>query len=130
MEHPNADLVRRAFAAFESGDLATIRALFAADIVWRVGGHGPASGETVGLDAVLANFQQIMTWTAGDYAAHPVDFLGSDRHAVALTRARASRPDGRTLDVAQAVVFEVAGGRLVSCQHMAYDEAAWDAFFE
>jgi hypothetical protein len=128
-EHPNADLVRRAHHAFEAGDMTAVRELFAADIVWTVSGTGPASGVTHGLDGVLDNFRQIMEWTAGDYVATPVDYLGSDDHAIALTHAKASRPDGRTLDVDEAVIFRVAGGRLVTAQHMAYDEQAWDEFF-
>lgn len=128
-EHPNAALVRRAFTAFEHGDDTVVRELFAPDIVWRVGGRGPASGTAVGLDAVQGNFRRILEWTAGDYRVVPVAFLGAAHHAVALTRAVASRPDGRVLDVEQAVVFEVRGGKLVRCQHLAYDEDAWDAFF-
>lgn len=128
-EHPNAALVRRAFEAFESSDDATVSELFHPMIRWRVGGSGPASGETVGIDGVLANYRRILEWTAGDYHAEPRDFLGSEHHAIALTRARASRPDGRRLDVQQAVIFTVRDGRFVECHHMAYDEAAWDAFF-
>jgi len=128
-EHPNADLVRRAHEAFEQGDVDTARTLFAPDIVWTVTGTGPASGVTRGFDGVLANFAKIMEWTAGDYHAEPVDYLGSDDHAVALTHLTASRPDGRTIDVDEAVIFTVRDGMLAKAQHMAYDEAAWDAFF-
>lgn len=128
-EHPNADLVRRAHAAFKAGDGATIAELFSPDIVWTVTGTGPASGTTVGMEGVLGNFGQIMEWTAGTYQAAPIDYLGSDDHVVALAHVTASRPDGRTLDVDEAVVFTVRDGRLVFAQHMAYDEAAWDGFF-
>lgn len=124
MEHPHADLVRRAFVAFEHGDEATVRELFHPDIRWWVGHR-----ELVGLDAVLADFARILDLTGGDYRAEPRDFLGSDSHAIALTRAVASRADGRRLAVDQAVIFSVSDGRLVECHHVAYDEATWDAFF-
>lgn len=128
-EHPNADLVRRAHAAFKTGDMATIRELFADDIVWTVTGKGPASGRTVGIDAVLGDFGKIMEWTAGTYDAAPVDYLGSDDHVVTLAHISASRPDGRTLDLDELVVFKVRGNKLVEAQHMAYDEQTWDEFF-
>jgi uncharacterized protein (TIGR02246 family) len=128
-EHPNADLVRRAHAAFKAGDMATVQELFAPDIVWTVTGDGPASGVTKGIDGVLGNFGQIMEWTAGTYDARPVDYLGSDDHVVALAHITASRPDGRTLDLAEAVIFTVVDGRLATAQHMTYDDALWDAFF-
>lgn len=128
-EHPNADLVRRAHAAFKAGDMATVQELFAEDIVWTVTGEGPASGVTKGMQGVMENFGQIMEWTAGTYNAAPVDYLGSDGHVVALAHVTASRPDGRTMDLDEAVVFTVRDGQLAAAQHMAYDEKAWDAFF-
>jgi len=84
---------------------------------------------TKGIDGVLGNFGQIMEWTAGTYDARPVDYLGSDDHVVALAHITASRPDGRTLDLAEAVIFTVVDGRLATAQHMTYDDALWDAFF-
>lgn len=128
-EHPNADLVRRAHAAFKAGDAATIGELFADDIVWTVSGSGPASGTTKGMAGVLKNFGDIMEWTQGTYDADPVDYLGSDEHVVNLSHVTASRPDGRRLDVDELVVFKVRGGKLAEAQHMAYDEQAWDDFF-
>lgn len=128
-EHPNATMLRRAHAAFKSGDMATIREVFADDIVWVVTGEGPASGTTHGMDGVLANFGDIMRWTEGTYNAEPVDYLGSDTHVVNLSHVTASRPDGRTMDMDETVIFKVKDGKLVHAQHMAYDEKAWDAFF-
>ena len=128
-EHPNADLVRRAHAAFKAGDTATIAELFADDIVWTVTGSGRASGTTKGMDGVMRNFGDIMEWTAGTYNAAPVDYLGSDDHVINLSHVTASRPDGRTLDIDELVVFTVRNGKLATAQHMAYDEKAWDDFF-
>ncbi len=128
-EHPNADLVRRAHAAFKSGDMAAVQELFAADIVWTVTGKGRASGTTKGMDNVIKNFMDIMEWTEGTYNAEPTDYLGSDTHAINMSHVTARRPDGRTLDLDELVVFTVRDGKLVDAQHMAYDEQAWDDFF-
>lgn len=128
-DHPNADLVRRAHAAFKAGDVAEIGRLFADDIVWTVTGNSPTAGTTVGMAGVMANFGDIMRWTGGTYDAEPLDYLGSEDHAVNVSRATASRPDGRRLDVQEVVVFRIRDGKLAEAQHMAYDEAAWDAFF-
>ncbi|HXV94301.1 MAG TPA: nuclear transport factor 2 family protein [Pseudonocardia sp.] len=128
-EHPNADLVRRAHAAFKAGDAAAIAELFADDIVWTVSGTGPASGTTKGMDGVLRNFGDIMRWTEGTYNAEPIDYMGSDLHAANVSHVTARRPDGRVLDVDEVVVFTVRDGKLAEAQHMAYDEKAWDEFF-
>ncbi len=130
-EHPNADLVRRAHRAFKTGDMETVHQLFDYEgMVWTVTGHSPAGGTTTGMDGVLRNFGDIMAWTNGTYDAAPVDYLGSDDHVVALAHVTAQRADGRTIDVPEAVVFQVRDGKLVAAQHMAYDEQAWDAFFQ
>ena len=128
-EHPNADLVRRAHAAFKAGDQAEISALFADDIVWTVSGKGPQTGSTVGMPAVIGNFMEIMALTEGTYFADPVDYLGSDGHAVNISHLTAKRPDGRSIDVMETVIFQVRGGQLAKAQHMAYDKTAWEDFF-
>ncbi len=113
------------------GDMETVHQLFDFEsMVWTVTGHSPAGGTTTGMDGVMRNFGDIMAWTNGTYDAAPVDYLGSDDHVVALAHVTARRADGRTIDVPEAVVFRVRDGRLVAAQHMAYDEQAWDAFFE
>lgn len=128
-EHPHADLVRRAHAAFKAGDQAEIGRLFADDIVWTVTGHGRASGTTKGMGNVVKNFMDIMEWTEGSYHAEPLDYLGSDDHAINVSHVTARRPDGRTMDMDELVIFKVRDGKLVEAQHMAYDEQAWDEFF-
>lgn len=128
-EHPNADLVRRAHAAFKAGDHEEIGRLFAEDITWVVTGSGRASGTTKGMQNVVKNFMDIMEWTGGTYHAEPVDYLGSEDHAINLSRVSGRRPDGRTMDMDELVVFRVHDGKLVEAQHMAYDEKAWDDFF-
>ncbi len=40
-EHPNIELSRRGYAAFGTGDMATLTELIADDAVWHVGGATP-----------------------------------------------------------------------------------------
>lgn len=54
---PNTDLVLKMYEYFNSGDLDRVRQeLFAPDIVWRMPGHHPLSGEHSGADEVMAFF--------------------------------------------------------------------------
>lgn len=55
----NADLVRRGYEAFISGDMATLREIFAEDAVWHVAGSGVLSGTKQGPDAILAYFGEL-----------------------------------------------------------------------
>ena len=126
-EHPNAQLLRRAHEAFASGDTEAIKQLFAHDIVSVIPGRSAVSGTEQGIDNVLANAAAIMERTDGTYRAVAVDYLGTDRHAVALTRLTAER-DGVKLDTGQVVIFEVVDGKLANSFHIPYDLYAWDDF--
>lgn len=127
-EHPHADLVRRAHQAFESGDAAAVRELFHEDIRWVMPGRSQVSGVDHGLPEVMANFQRCMELTNGTYRAVGVDYLGSDRHAVALSHLSAER-DGKVLELDECVIFEVVDGKLANAFHLPYDQYAWDEFF-
>jgi uncharacterized protein len=126
-DHPNALLLRRAHAAFASGDTEAIGQLFAPDIVSVIPGRSSVSGTERGIGNVLANAAAIMERTNGTYRADAIDYLGTDRHAVALTRLTAER-DGVKLDIGQVVIFEVVDGKLANSFHIPYDLYAWDDF--
>jgi len=130
IEHPNATRVRRAHAAFKAGDIDTVRELFDWEgIVWTVPGRSRVSGVDVGMEAVFANFGRCVELSDGTYDAVGFDYLGSDDHAVALAHLNARRGE-RVLEVDEAVIFTVRDGRFVAAHHLAYDQDAWDAFFD
>lgn len=127
--HPNAQLVRRAHEAFESGDMDAAREIFDWEgIRWVLPGRSQVSGVDVGMAAVFENFQRCMQLSDGTYRAVGVDYLGSDDHAIALTHLTARRA-GRTLELDEAVIFTVRDGRFVEAYHLPYDQQAWDDFF-
>ena len=128
-EHPHATMVREAHAAFKSGDMQAVREMFDWDSIrWVVPGRSLVSGVDIGMEAVFANFGKCVELSNGTYNAVGFDYLGSDDHAVALAHLTAER-DGRRLEVDEAVVFTVRDGRFVEAYHLAYDQDAWDQFF-
>jgi len=129
MTHPNEDLVRRGYAAFASGDMATLDALFADDIVWHVGGRGALSGDYAGKAAVLGYFGQLGQETGGTFRIEIHDVLANDEHAVALTTASAER-QGKSLPESPGVqVFHVRDGRVTESWFHSGDQYASDEFF-
>ena len=58
-EHPNVEYARRGYAAFGSGDLATLSELIADDAVWHAQGVGPLSGDYHGRDQVFGFFGRL-----------------------------------------------------------------------
>ena len=129
MAHPNEELVRRGFAAFGAGDMATLDGLFADDIVWHVGGRSPLSGDYAGKEAVLGYFGRLGQETGGSFRIEIHDMLANDEHVVALTTASAQR-QGKSLSDAPGVqVFHVRDGRVTESLFHAGDQYASDEFF-
>jgi hypothetical protein len=126
-EHPNARLLRQAHAAFGSGDTNAIQRLFTPDIVSVTPGRSAISGTERGLENVLANAALIMERTNGTYRSVAIDYLGTDRHAVALARVTAER-EGKSIDIRQVVIFDVADGKLTNSFHLPYDQYVFDEF--
>ena len=127
-EHPNVGLMRRGYDAFAKGDMATLRELFADNIVWHAPGTGPLSGDYKGRDAVFAFFARIAEMSGGTFRIELHDVLANDEHAVALARLTASR-QGKQLAANEADVFHIRNGKVTEFWPMAEDQGAFDEFF-
>jgi hypothetical protein len=127
MAHPNADLVRKGFEAFGTGDMATLDAIMADDVAWHASGGGVISGDFVGKPAVFGSFALIPQETdAFSQDIHAI--LADDEHAVALVNATATRR-GNTASFAQMFVFHIEGGKAKEVWVTPFDQAAADAFW-
>ena len=128
MAHPNDDLVRRGYAAFGSGDVATLGTLLADDIVWHVGGRSPITGDYKGKDQVFGFFAGLAERAGGTFRLEIHDVLANDEHAVALVKATGERA-GKTLNDNGVQVFHVHGGKVTETWFHPGDQSAADAFW-
>lgn len=128
MAHPNEDLVRRGYAAFQSGDMATLNELLADDVVWHAPGRNQLSGDFRGREAVLATFQKTFELTDGSFKLDIHDVLANDAHVVVLVTATAQR-EGRSLDDNSVQVFEIADGKVAEQWLYPGDSYAGDEFW-
>jgi ketosteroid isomerase-like protein len=127
-EHPNDERLRKGYSAFQSGDLDTLRELFADDIVWHVGGHNPLSGDYKGQDEVFGFFGKVVELMEGTLRFEIHDVLANDQHAVALVRGTAQR-QGKTFDMNEAHVFHTnPEGKVTEYWGFPEDQAAADEF--
>jgi ketosteroid isomerase-like protein len=55
-EHPNAELVRRAYEAFNTADTATLTELLDESVSWHTPGRSPLAGDREGREATFAQF--------------------------------------------------------------------------
>jgi ketosteroid isomerase-like protein len=128
-EHPNATRAREGFERFADGDLPALLDLFADDAVWHVPGSMTLSGAHHGRDAIIAFLRGTAELTAGSYRVELLWTVADDDHLVAVYRALGQRPDGRTLDVEQALLVHLEQGRWKAVRAQPLDQAAFDAFW-
>jgi uncharacterized protein len=127
MAHPNADLVRKGFEAFNTGDMATLDSILADDVVWHSAGRNLLSGDFVGKQAVFGNFALIPAETdAFSQEIHAI--VADDEHTVALVNATLTR-HGNTATFGQVFVFHIEGGKAKEVWLTPVDQAAADAFW-
>ena len=128
-EHPNAARAREGFERFVQGDLPALLDLFADDAVWHVPGSMALSGAHHGRESIVAFLRRTAELTGGTYRVELLWTVADDGHLVAVYRARGSRPDGRELDVEQALLVELDGGRWRVVRAQPLDQVAFDRFW-
>lgn len=124
----NAELVRRGYEAFNTGDLATLSELFAEDAVWYAAGSGVLSGTKQGRDAILAYFGELGARSQGSFQATVHDIVGGEEHTVGLQRTHAES-NGKILDIGTAISFVLRDGKVVEGREYAEDTAKGDDFW-
>ncbi len=127
-DHPNAELLKKGYAAFASGDMAVLTELFADDVTWHVSGNSPISGTHRGREAVFAVFARTGQLSGGTFKIDVHDVVANDVHAVALTRATASR-QGRQYDAMDTDVYHMSGGKVTEFWSFAEDTKKADEFW-
>lgn len=124
-EHPNAELWRKAQAAFSRRDFDALKEFWAEDIVYHFPGSSRLAGDHKGLPAVLAFFGTLFELNVQITEVH--DVLASDDHVVALIRGTVSR-EGRQLSFNQANIYHPRDGKITEAWLLPTDQATLDGF--
>jgi ketosteroid isomerase-like protein len=128
-DHPNAELVRRGYGAFSSGDFDTLREVFADDIVWHVPGNNSLSGDYKGMEEVFGFFGQLVQGSGGSFKLDLHDVIGNDEHVVGLARLTAQK-DGRSIESQVANVFHISDGKATEVWGLSDNSRAFDEFWD
>lgn len=125
----NLEVVRRGYAAFSAGDMATLSELFAPDIVHVVPGSSQLAGAHKGPQNVLAMYGKLAELSGGTVRVELEDVLsdGGDR-VVAIHRATAER-NGQTLTEREALLFTIVDGKVAEIQDFFADIERNDSFW-
>ncbi len=125
MAHPNEDLLRRGYAAFGTGDMATVFGMFSDDIVWHNGGSNQVTGDYKGHEAVMGFFGKLMELTGGTFHLDVHEVLANDTHGAVLVTAHSER-DGQPMAVREVNVWHIADGKATEFWVFAEDTAELD----
>ena len=125
----NVAIMRRAYEAFNKGDIDTLIEIFDENVVWHLPGRSSMAKDYQGRDATLAYFGQIGQETGGTFQAELEQlFAGDDGRVIGLQRSTAER-DGKRLDVGDCIVFQLEDGRVTDGREHFHDLYAWDEFW-
>jgi uncharacterized protein len=125
----NAAIMRRAYAAFNSGDINTLTELFDDSAVWHLPGRSRFADDYQGREATLAYFGQLAQETGGTFQAELQHLLADEEdRVIGIQRSRAER-NGKRLDVGNCIVFQLKDGRVTDGREHFHDLYAWDEFW-
>jgi ketosteroid isomerase-like protein len=122
-DHPNAELLKKGYAAFAAADLDTLRELFAEDAVWYFRGKNPYAGEFTGRDAILGHFTDLFTATDGTIKVGLLTAFADDKFGVAIEHMTAER-NGKTRDRHDVTVYSIKNGKVAAA--WAYPEEPYE----
>ena len=128
-DHPNVELLRKGYAAFGQGDLATVNDLFSDDIVSHIPGTNPLAGDYPGKEQTFGMLGKLLELTGGTFSQDVHGILANDEHGAVMVNASAQRPDGRSWSGRQIHIWHMAGGKATEFWVLNEDQAAADAFF-
>jgi ketosteroid isomerase-like protein len=124
----NVATMRRAYEAFNTGDMNTLTELMD-ETVWHLPGRSQMAGDYQGRGATLEYFGQLAQKTEGTFRAELQQMAAdSDDRVVGIQRSTADR-NGKHLDVANCIVFELKDGKVKDGREHFEDLYAWDEFW-
>ncbi|MFL5842863.1 MAG: nuclear transport factor 2 family protein [Thermoleophilaceae bacterium] len=121
--------MRRAYEAFNKGDMETLIELFDESAVWHLPGRSSFASDYQGRDATLAYFAQLGQETGGTFQAELQELIGDDDDRVIGHQRSTADRGGKHLDVSDCIVFQLKDGRIVDGLEHFHDLYAWDEFW-
>lgn len=128
-EDANMLLVRRGYAAFNTGDVATLRQIIAHDAVQHVPGNSQLAGAYKGIDAVLGYYGKLAALTDGTFRAHLIEVHGDGGAHVTAVHQTSGTRNGVTRVARGSLWFTFMGGKATDMIEMHADLPGDDAFF-
>ena len=81
-DHPNVEVMRRALAALQTGDIAALSALVAPDVVWRVPGKSALAKDYCGRDEFFGFLGRLMELSSGTFRVESLELVEAPERSV------------------------------------------------
>jgi ketosteroid isomerase-like protein len=121
-------IVRASLEAYWHGERSVAAARWDPDVVWRVAGSGPLSGEHRGAGPVFAYRQRLVRASGHSWRQHLIALDGDEVIVSAHVRTTAQRR-GRHLDIPTLLLCEVGVLGIRRVTELPGDQEAWDHFW-
>lgn len=128
--HRNAEIVRRAYAAFNAADMQTLNETFHARATWQTPGSSPLAGKTRDRDGTFAQFGRYLEGTGGTFKATLRYVAADEEGRVVGVHHNSGTRDGRKLDTDCCITFRLEDGQIIEGREHFQDQANWDAFWK
>ncbi|MBV9680182.1 MAG: nuclear transport factor 2 family protein [Solirubrobacterales bacterium] len=125
----NAAIIRRGYAAFNSGDMNTLNGLFDENAVWHTPGRSSLAGDHQGREATFAYFGQLGQGTGGSFRAELQQLLADDDDCVVGIHRNTAERGGKHLAVDCILVLQLKDGGVIEGSEHFRDLYAWDEFW-
>ena len=125
----NAAIMRRAYEAFNKGDINTLIEIFDESVAWHLPGRSSMAKDYQGRDATLAYFGLIGQETGGTFRAELQHLLADDEDRVIGIQRSTGDRNGKHLDAGNCIVFQLKDGRVTDGREHFHDLYAWDEFW-
>ena len=122
----NIKVVQGFFGAYGDGDLEKLASFMADDIVWRIPGRHPLSGEKRGRDEVIAFFGEL---GKANFKADPIYFGADETHVVDVHRGWSNVEGAPNVDTIWALIYRIENGKIAEATNLSADQDAANAFF-
>jgi ketosteroid isomerase-like protein len=121
--------VRRGYAAFNTGDIDTLRTIMTADVVQHVPGNGQFAGTYKGFDAVIGYYGKLAELTDGSFRASLVDVHGDGQGHVTAVHMMSATRNGQRRVSRGSILFTFLGDKATDLLELHGDLAGDDEFF-
>ena len=125
----NMETVRQGYAAFSSGDMDTLMALYSDDAVHVVPGSSRVSGAHKGKESILGLYGALFELSGGTLQIQLENVLSDGGNRVLAIHTSNMEKDGETITQTEALLFSMVDGKVAEIQDFFVDIELADRLF-